>query len=293
MKHINNILIVSELNKESYETLAYGITLGLLCNAKVSCIHVVSPSPIDIIKEQFISGTKGYNEALRKAKMQSEGLLSHIIDIIASELGIGEIDVDLKIVSGQLSKSIMSEAESSKADIVIIGSDAGSRFSRTPHTNLAINMIKLEKANVLLVPKGFRMERIEQIGAFINFEMDDLRFIHRLIKLAKSTEEEVKLIYVTQKGELTEQVHQLKHNFQRILKSELSENKISVNLETDNLPNVVNGLKTKHNIDLMVIRAYKRHWDIYNSSTSFADSVIKNIKCPLLVLKQDRINIKA
>jgi nucleotide-binding universal stress UspA family protein len=263
-----------------------------MCEAKVSCIHVVKPSPIDVIKEQFLSGSNGYKEALRKAKMVSENALGHILDVIAREIGVDEVEVDLKIVSGVLSKSIMTYAESIKADIVIIGTDSGSRFSRTSHTNLALNMIKLEKANVLLVPSDFKMERIDQIGGFINFEMDDINFIDRLIRLANSTEGDVKLINVVQKDQSLEKAEKLLHRFKRILAAEVKERKISFAIESDSLPNVVNGLKLKHNIDLMIIRAYKRHWDIYNSSSSFADTVIKNIRCPLLVLKNNRIVIK-
>ena len=288
MKHINNILVASELNKESYEALAYGITLGLMYDAKVSCIHVVKDSPIDVIKKTLNRGSARYNHALKEAKEESQNLLSHIIDIIAKELGVGEVDIDLKIVTGTLSKSIMTHAEKIDADMVIIGTESGSRFSRTPHTNLALNMIELEKANVLLIPSGFKMERIEQIGAFVNFDVEEVDFIHKMIKHAKKTENGVKFIHVIESRGSLEKAKELQRSFERLFAKEIRHDGVQFELEMGELPDVVNKLKSKHGIDLMVIRAYKRHWDMYTSSSSFADKVIKNIKSPLMVWKTTR-----
>ena len=288
MKHINNILVASELNKESYEALAYGITLGLMYDAKVSCIHVVKPSPLDIIKETFHIGSAKYGEALIQAKKESQNLLGHIIDVIAKELGVGEVNVDLKIVNGTLSKCIMDHAEKIKADVVIIGTEPGSRFSRTAHTNLAINMIASEKANVLLIPSEFHMERIEQLGAFVNFEVEEVDFIHKMINHAKKTEKGVKLIHVIEPGESIEKAKELLQSFERLFAKEMRQDGIKFELELGSLQQVVNDLKAKHGIDLMVIRAYKRHWDMYTSSTSFSDKVIKNMKSPLMIWKNTR-----
>ena len=288
MKHINNILVASELNKESYEALVYGITLGLMYDAKVSCIHVVKPSPIDVIKETFQKGSIRYSDALKSAKEESQNLLGHIIDIIAKELGVGEVDVDLKIVTGNLSQSIMSHAEHIEADMVIIGTEAGSRFAKTPHTNLALNMIKLEKSNVLLVPFGFHMERIEQIGAFVNFEVEEVDFIHKMIKHAKRTENGVKLIHVLERGHNIEKAKELKRSFERLFSKEKSDKLVEFVIEVGTVKSVVNTLAMVHNIDLMVIRAYKRHWGMYTSSSEFSDEVIHNIKSPLMVWKTTR-----
>ena len=288
MKHINNILVVSELNRESYEALAYGITLGLMYNAKVSCIHVVNPSPIDIIKETFQIGSAKYGSALKVAKEESQSILSHIIDVIAAELGVGEVDVDLKIVTGNLSLSIMSHAEDIEADMVIIGTEVGSRFAKTPHTNLALNMIKLEKANVLLVPSGFKLERIEQLGAFVNFEVEEIDFIQKMIKHARNTENGVKLIHVVDKDNNMDKATELKKSFERLLYKEKNLNLVEFIIEKGSVKNMVNTLKTIHNIDLMVIRAYNRHWGMYSSSSEFSDEVIRNIKSPLMVWKTTR-----
>jgi nucleotide-binding universal stress UspA family protein len=51
---------------------------------------------------------------------------------------------------------------------------------------------------------------------------------------------------------------------------------------------VVNSVKEKHNIDMMVIKAHRRHWELYSSTPSFSDQVIKNIKSPLLVWKSSK-----
>jgi|GEM_PF-2772460 len=288
MKHINKILVASELNKESYEALVYGITLGLIYDAEVSCIHVVKPSPIDIIKETLQIGSAKYGDALKNATEESQELLSHIIDVIGRELGVGEVDVNLKIVTGNLSRSIMNHADEIDADLVIIGTESGTRFSRTAHTNLALNMIKLEKANVLLIPSGFQLEQIEQYGSFINFEEDEVDFVYKLINHAKVTENPVKLLHVMQHGENVDKVNENRRFFELLLSKEIKDQKISIEVVQGPLPDVVNNLKKKFNIDLMVMRAYHRHWDMYSSTSSFADKVISNIKCPLMIWKTTR-----
>ncbi len=285
MKSLKNILVVSELNKESYEALAYGIILGLMYDAKVSCIHVMQSSPIDIIKENFLIDSDQYKKAVQNAKMESESLLSHIIDVIASEIGVGEVDVDLKIVSGVLSKSILNHADHLDADLVIIGTEPATRLSRTPHTNLALNMIKLEERNVLLIPAGFKMERIEQIGAFITFGIEDLEFVQQLIKFSKRTEQNLKLIHVLKDGQSLDTAKYNKSQFEKILAKEIKDKEVEITLEIGKVEEIVNSLKQKHNIDLMVMRAYQKHWSIYSSPSTFADKVIKNIKTPLLVRK--------
>lgn len=283
MKDINTILVASELNKESYEALAYGIILSHMFDAKVSCIHVIKPSPIDIIRETFQTGSEGYNKALKEAREESQNLLGHIIDVIGQELGVGELEVDLKIVSGPLHKSILNYAELIKADLVVIGTVPGSRFLQDQHTSLALKMIEMGKTNVLLIPTGFKLERIEQIGAFVNFEVDDIQFIYRLINLASKTEYGVKCINVAANDKEAEKIDHLLNSFERLFSEAIKSEKISFDVEKGELPVVINSIKDRYNIDLMVIRAHRRHWDIYSSYTSFSDKVIKNIKSPLLV----------
>jgi len=294
MKNIKNILVASELNKESYEALLYGITLGFMYDAKVSCIHVVKPSPIDIIKETFKIGSAKYGDAIKEAKEESENLLGHIIDVIAQELGVGEVDVDLNIVSGNTSNSIMSYADEIDADLVIIGTEPGSRFSRTPHTNLALNMIELQKSNVLLIPSGFRMEQIDQIGAFINFDIQEIDFIKKLIKHSKKTDNGLKLIHVIEEKDNIERAKQQLKIFKGLFSKEVDADKVEFILELGSLPQIVNGLKEKHNIDLMTINAYKRHWDMYSSANAFPEKVIKNIKSPLMIWNdpKNKVSIK-
>lgn len=283
---VKNILVASELNKVSYEALAYGITLGLMYDAKVSCIHVIKPSPLDVIKETFLFGSDQYGEAFKNAKKESENLLSHIIDVIGRELGIGEVDVDLKIVSGNLSKSIITHAEEIEADLVIIGTETGSRFSKTPHTNLALNIIKLQKMNVLLIPDNFRLERLDQIGAFINFEVGDIHFIDRLCKFSKRTENGPKLIHIVENKADLVKANELLLSFKRLLEEEIKKFNIKFIVEVGDVASVVNALKEKHGIDLVMIRAYHRHWEAY-TAVEFSNTIIKNIKSPLMVLKSN------
>ena len=285
MKDIKHILVASELNKESYEALTYGITLGLMFDANVSCIHVVKPSPIDIIKETFQIGSAKYGEALKNAKEESQNLLGHIIDVIAQDLGIGEVEVDLKIVSGQLNDSILEYAAKTKSDLVVIGTESGSRFLQTPHTNLALNLIDIGNTNVLMIPSDFRMERIEQIGAFINFEVDEIPFIYKLVQLAKKTENGVKCIKVVENRSEAILAENLLKSFERLFSGEVGSHQVKFEVVIGALPLIVNSVKEVHNIDLMVIKAHKRHWDMFSSSASFSDRIIKNIKCPLLVWK--------
>ncbi len=286
MNDIKNILVASELNKESYEALTYGITLGLMFDASVSCIHVVKPSPIDIVKETFQIGSAKYGEALKNAKEESQNLLGHIIDVIAQDLGVGEVEVNLKIVSGPVHKSIIDYAESIDADLVVIGTEPGTRFLQTPHTNLALELIDRGSTNVLMIPSNFRMERIEQIGAFINFDADEIQFIYKLMKLAKKTENSVKCIKVVDNKSEVIKAENLLKSFERLFSGEIGSHQVKFEVVIDPLPIVVNTVKEVHNIDMMVIQAHKRHWDLYSSFSSFSERVIKNIKCPLLVWKR-------
>lgn len=289
MKEIKNILVASELNKESYEALAYGITLSLMFGAKVSCIHVIKPSPIDLIRETFQIGSDKYGTALKAAKEESQNLLGHIIDVISQELGIGEIDVDLKIVNGSLTKSITEYADTIHADLVVIGTEPGAKFIQSQHTNLALSLIDTGRTNVLLIPSGFKMERIEQIGAFINFDVNDIQFIYKLINLADKTEHGLKCINVAADKHEAEKMNKLLHSFERLFADAVRSKKIIFEVAIGELPSVVNSLKENYNLDLMVIRVDNRHWDLYAAFSSFSDRVIKNIRSPLLVWKKEDV----
>lgn len=287
MKDIKTILVASELDKESYEALTYGITLGLMFDASVSCIHVVKPSPIDVVKETLQIGSAKYGEALKKAKEESQNLLGHIIDIIAQDLGVGEVEVDLKIVSGPPLDSILTYAEIIEADLIVVGTESKSRFLQTPHLHLALELINRGNHNVLMIPSDFRMERIEQIGAFINFEVDEIQFIYKLMQLAKKTENSIKCIKVVESTSEAINAESLLKSFERLFSREIGSHQVSFEVIIGAIPSVVNSLKEANNIDLMVIKAHKRHWDMFSASASFSDRIIKNIKCPLLVWKSD------
>jgi len=285
MKDISSILVVSELNKESYEALLYGITLGLMFHARVSCIHVLKPSPIDLIKDTLPFGSTQYKDALVEAKVESQNILGHIIDVIARELGIGEVEMNLKIVSGSMKESILQYADEIDANLVVVSTEAGTKFLRNRNSNLALSLIESRKTNNLLIPMGFTLERIEQIGAFVNFETEDIPFIYKLIQLASRTENGVKLIHVAANHQEAEQKNQVLHGFERLFSDVVNSGKVNFEVEIGSIPQIINSLKQKHNIDLMVIRSQNRHWNLYSSFSSFSDQVIRNIKCPLLVWK--------
>ena len=285
MKEINNILIVSELNKESYEALAYGITLGLMFEAEMCCMHVLKPSPIDLVKETFLIGSDHYENALKEAKEESQNLLGHIIDIIGQELGVGELNVDLKIVSGPIGKSINEFAKKMNADLVVLGADSGTKFLNSQQTTLALSMIEEGDTNILLIPSGYKMDRIDQIGGFINFEAEDVQFIYKLINLFEQTEFGVRLIHVATNENEAENVDPALRRFEKLFSEPIKSGNICFDVEIGPLTKVLNSLNDNHDIDLMVIRKNRRHWNVFTSVSSFSDKVIRNIKIPLLVWK--------
>jgi len=138
---------------------------------------------------------------------------------------------------------------------------------------------------VLLVPSGFKLERIEQIGAFIDYNENDIDFIKSMIKHAKKTENAAKLIHVIESEKNVEKAKHWQKEFETLFSNDIQQNNVAFYLEIGKVDTIVNSLKNKFGIDMMVIRTYHRHWSIFSSSSSFSEKVITNIKSPLMVCK--------
>ena len=129
MNNINNILIAVELDELSESVIEYGITLGLMLDANVRCLHVSRPLANKIIYDETGELNDDFSDVLDAPETYDldeiieqdlEKLRSMILNVL-DRMKIDDLTVMPHVRSDFAVAGIIKEAEETAADLIVIG----------------------------------------------------------------------------------------------------------------------------------------------------------------------------
>ena len=112
MQHYKSILVPIDFSKASSYALKNANDLAKMTKAKLTVLHVV-----DYIPPAYAAAT--IPAAFASGDLIIERARSHVEDMIKD---MGDIECDIVIKAGKAKKTILSEAEIQKSDLIMIGS---------------------------------------------------------------------------------------------------------------------------------------------------------------------------
>ena len=290
MKDIKKILVAIDLDDESMEVLEYGMTLGLILNAKVKCIHVSRPRPVDIIEDknsmdQSLNDDLGLPFNIEDLLEEDLVALRHLIDNVKVRIGAKNFPIESGVVSGFPVSGILTEAESWNASLIIAG------MHKNPFeqgkSSIVSSLVDQAKVSVIIVPSSYINRNLDKISVFVNFQFDELTLILDILEFVKLNELELIATHIIDDNTDLLLTKSRLTSYHRLFKKEIKSGIISFQIRTKVISEVLPSLSDEDGVDLVIMRSQKRHWKLFNFYAKESDQALKSIKVPLMVWKND------
>ncbi len=199
---MQELLIPTDFSPNSNKAIAFGVQVAQKLDAKVSLLHVYSPTKMQ--QESLYSLADGAGNAVQRMesvvnKDVREKALERMKDLAANH-GILEMHHRLFLREGAASHEIRHLMTEHPFDLVVMGTlgdvDKGSIFIGST----TMNIVRHSKAPVLAVPEGAKYRKISKIVYATDLHHDDHKSMLKLIGFAQLFDAEVVMVHVTDEG---------------------------------------------------------------------------------------------
>ena len=294
MNTIKNILIAVELDDAAAEVIEYGITLSLMLNANVRCLHVYRPEMyrlvyddhgllmdnFDDIDEDLDSNSLLDSDKLVEADKEQ---LVKIVETVKSRMSLEDKKVIVNVRSDFAVSGILSEAEEFDADLIILGGYVGYRMKNMTIGNLAKSIIDKAAQSVIVVPSSIGNRNLDHICMFINFEFEELSMIQDMMDVARNNDTRLSFVHILDKDERVVAADEKLKVYKRLFLNNNSDNLTSFILKSGKFDNIISELTDEMDVDLIGLKAKKKHWNLFGFQKSFDNKVLNRINVPLYI----------
>lgn len=292
MEQIKNILIAVELNKDSEVVLEYGITLGIMLDANVKCLHVVRPISNRIPYEADDVPVENYSEYLLddvdsvdKMVEEARDSLRIMVSSVLKKMEIANHPIGLHVVPDFAVSGILTEAKASNSDIIILGSHVDYRKKDNAISNLAKKIIDDSEQSVIVVPDSYGNRNLDHICMFVNFEFGELDMIQDMIDVVRWNGLHLSFIHILEEDESVIEVEEKLDTYRRIFLAFDEDPLVSFRYVEGELNDIIDDLSNDLEIDLIGLKTRKKAWNIFNLDTTFEKKVMNHIRVPLYIWK--------
>lgn len=292
MEQIKNILIAVELDKDSEVILEYGITLGVMLDASVKCLHITRPLSSRILYDNEGIAVENYSEYILDDTESVDEMVEddlaklHImVSNVLQKLEIKDHPISVNVVPDFAIPGILDQAEKSNSDLIIVGAHVDYRKKDNAVSNLAKKIIDDSTQSVIVVPTSYGNRNLDHICMFINFEFDELDMIKDMIDVIRWNGLHLTFVHMLRENEEVIEADSKLEVFRRIFLDSEEDPLISFKLVAGKLSHVIDDLSNDMDVDLIGLKLKKKAWKLFNMETSFEDKIMDHIKVPLFVWK--------
>ena len=168
-----------------------------------------------------------------------------------------EVQIETKSLPGHPVQVILEQAESYKADLLIMGMRGKNKALRQIFGTTSSRVIKMSSCPVIVVPEEAKIGRIRKIAYASNLEEEDIMALDKVIKLANGLGAEVHCVHVQQEGEQID-IYK-KELLEKAYRHDLTASPIKVDVVKHE--QVLDGLSSyieETEIDLIVMLSHKK-----------------------------------
>lgn len=290
MKKINKILIAVELDKESETVIEYGITLGLMLDATVRCLHVTRPVDNRILRDddgisidEFDDLTD--NEDIQELLDNDEEQLRSIVQTVLDKMNLDENTVMSTVRSDFAVPGILNEAQETSADLIVVGAHVDFRRKDMSVSNLAKDVIDKYEKSIVVVPSTYGNRNLDHMSMLVNFEFGELTMIQDIVEVAVKNNVHVSLVHLLSDDERVVDAEKKMNVYKRLFSNHAQGEVLSFELKAGKISDMVDELTNDMEVDLICLRTEKKHWNLFGLNHSFDTKVMNHIKVPLFVWK--------
>jgi nucleotide-binding universal stress UspA family protein len=293
MDNINEILIAVELDNESEVIIEYGITLALMLNANVKCLHVSRPLSNRTTYKQEGFSSPEVNDTFEEIDLDSideileedTDILYAMVNNVKQRLDLDDFHIPIKVRADFAVPGILNEAEDIKTDLIIVGAHVDFKKRNHGITNLSKELIERSNKSVIVVPTSYGNRNLDHIGVFINFEINELSIIQDMIDVANNCDVQVSFIHILEKGESRTEAERNIEIYNKLFLHIGDSALIEFNILEGEITEALKMLNEKIKVDLIVLKLRKKNWNFLGLKNSIDHKIMSEITIPLFVWK--------
>lgn len=292
MEQIKNILIAVELDNESEAVLEYGITLGIMLDATVKCLHVSRPLSNRIPYDNEDIAVENYGEYILDDtevidEMVEEDLakLQNLVSNVLQKMEIKDHPISVTAIPDFAIPGILDQATKSNVDLIVVGSHVDYRKKDRAISNLAKKIIEDATQSVIVVPSTYGNRNLDHICMFVNFEFGELDMIKDMIDVVRWNGLHLTFIHVLEEKESSIDAEKKLDTYRRIFLGFDEDPLISFKYVEGELHDIIDDLSNDLEVDLMGLKVKKKAWKVFNLEDTFENKIMNHIRVPLYIWK--------
>lgn len=292
MEKIKNILIAVELDKESEVILEYGITLGIMLDAAVECLHISRPLssrilydnegiPVELYGEYILDDTDSVDKMVDDDLAKLKIMVSNVL----GRMKVNDHPLTINVIPDFAASGILTQANKINADLIIVGAHVDYRKKDNAVSNLSKKIIDESTQSVIVVPTWYGTRNLDHICMFINFEFGELEMIKDLIDVVRWNGLHLTFVHMLDDHERVIEADSKLDVYRRIFLDFEEDPLIKFKLVSGELSDVIDDLSDDMDVDLIGLKLKKKAWKLFNMENSIEDKIMDHIKVPLYVWK--------
>ncbi len=291
MNKINNILVAVELDQESETVIEYGISLGLMLDANVRCLHVTRPMANRILMDE--SGlpidkfdlTEITDIEIDLEEMMDDDLekLRAMVLKVLNKMDLDDHPISANVRSDFAIPGILTESYETAADLIIVGAHVDFKRKDLSISNLSKELIERSSKSVIVVPSTYGNRNLDHMCMFVNFEFGELTMIQDMIEVAATNDIHLSFVHIMDEGETVAEVEKKIMVYRRLFLNDEDHPYISFRLKSGEISDIIDELTNDMEVDFIALKTKKKYWNLFGLQKSFDSKVMKHIRVPLYI----------
>lgn len=195
--HMKKILIPTDFSKNANDAVSYAISFLQGQEGYIQLVHVIRPVMVDTIDSAMMNAT-----ATEIVKEQAEKNMKSLRgEVLQNTKGLSTENIKLStmVIVGDVITEINRAATEFEADLIILGTrGAGYSVSDRMLGTISTQLIANSVFPLLLVPKDYKFEKIDNLIFATNLDTGDPYELNRALIVLKPHSPLVNIIYVKQ-----------------------------------------------------------------------------------------------
>ena len=297
MNQFNKVLIATDQEDLSLEIFNFGIILGLNSNVKIRCLNIGNnntpgTSHLKLNNAKNNCSPENTHDSLEKQVESNAQRLLHLTQQVKSNFPRISLDFETDVIVGHVATTVIDYAEAWGADLIIVGMHNDP--NKINYAPISSEIIEKSSCSVLVFPKLYAEQNLDKISVFIDFKLAEITMILDIVESAKSQGTEVTFVHILEAGKDSHEVKNKLNIYHRIFAMEVDKGIVSFQIKTSKMNDVIAKMTVEEGMDLFVVRSQKRYWNMLQFTPEYALEILKVIKVPLMIWKQNsdhKINI--
>lgn len=200
---------------------------------------------------------------------------------IAAKRNLGDIEINHRLMDGDLLYNLKAVVANDKIDFVIMGTNGNSDWSSYFLGSNTESVISGVEVPILCVPLDAEFRKIRTIGFTTRYREKDKEELRKVLKIAKKTHAKVRSLYVK-----TSYSDVLETTIREWEKEFADENVEFLVLPSDEVKETILDFVLFKDIDILAMITHKRSFFEGLFDPSFTKKITKEVSVPILVMHE-------